>query len=516
MPYSNAIFDAARVAKSRPSLAGLAVQLALLLFPSLALGLLGWTLHSTTLVVGTMAQLIGAGLLIRAKSVWRPPASPILMCLYLMAIGWVWFATSESPTALSRLAIGSLLAIVLTVFVGHDLLRSGLEPRRRARNITRRLKQRTQWPAAIDDYSSLSDVRRLARTVRDNPSLAFELFDDPRPEVHIAALAAIQRRPYWRWDEAAVVLGVARRSADPEIRALALRALASSTQIDIVLGLADYLRDPSSNVRDAACRAILRGGDSNWGFARAAIRTALADPALARDGALPGAAGLLTPLAVCDLMGWTSEQAAFAQRCVLTLLAHYRAVLEAKRDPHLPSALGEQIVSEQTPAVLRIELALLLRSLGLLLPEWLDRFTDPNQPSPVRLIAVETMLASDPTDATAANVLRGLGRQSNRETQLAVARILQRYGQLDLGLPEENPTPKQINEAVRKVMKWASGKNYLGDVLETPMPLGEGITGLQAILDDDDEDAMGGLPAPMYPASAPGLSAPRFREPKRR
>ena len=59
-----------------------------------------------------------------------------------------------------------------------------------------------------------------------------------------------------------------------------------------------------------------------------------------------------------------------------------------------------------------------------------------------------------------ADVLRGLGRQSNRETSLAVARLLQTYLGMDMGLPDGNvaPNSKVAAEAARAVFQWATGR----------------------------------------------------------
>ena len=63
--------------------------------------------------------------------------------------------------------------------------------------------------------------------------------------------------------------------------------------------------------------------------------------------------------------------------------------------------------------------------------------TDIDQPSPLRLMAVETLLAHDPGNADAVDVFRGLARHANRETILEVARLLQTYLRIDVGLSSQ-------------------------------------------------------------------------------
>ena len=120
------------------------------------------------------------------------------------------------------------------------------------------------------------------------------------------------------------------------------------------------------------------------------------------------------------------------------------------------------------------------------------------------------MLEEDPTETSALNVLRGLARQPNRETSLAVARILQRYLRLDFGLPNHGASERQMNEASKKVFRWSMGEMPF-EATETPGP--RGALRQNPAKHDDDDDALGGhYPAPAdSPASAPGMSGGRFK-----
>ena len=81
-------------------------------------------------------------------------------------------------------------------------------------------------------------------------------------------------------------------------------------------------------------------------------------------------------------------------------------------------------------------------------------------PGPVRLLAAEALLAANPADTDGLDVLRGLGRQSNREIALALARVLQTYLHQDMGLPPGGLTAKskEAGEVARRVLQWATGK----------------------------------------------------------
>lgn len=499
--------------------AALVVTLALLLVPPAVLGVAALRQQSALLAVGAIAQVLGAALLVRSRYAWRPPASAVVICLYLIALGWLWFATQDTPDPFARFGRGLFLLGAVGLLVCHDLTRTGVEPRRRAKKWTHALLTRTHWPRDADGVAGLPEVRALYAAVRGDPTLAFVLLDDPRAEVQLAALTALQDRDGWRWDAAAVVLEAGRKAVVPEVRAAAIRAVATADTGDIAKAVSEGFRDPSAEVRAAATDALLAGGDHRWAALRNAVRAALTDPHLAGDGPLPNAAGRLPAGGLCDLSNWAAEPGTLAERSVNTLVSHYHALLAAGTDPGLAADLGRQVTEAETPPVLRLELALLLRNLGLIPPTLQDRMTDPDQPSPVRLIAVEVMLAADAADVTALDVLRGLGRQQNRETGLAIARILQKYCQVNLGLPAQGASPKQQMEAAQRVYRWATGK-ATGDYGDTPGPsarpsplpggLPGGLTG--GLTTDDEEDALGGLPPPQFPASAPGLSAPRFKK----
>jgi hypothetical protein len=190
------------------------------------------------------------------------------------------------------------------------------------------------------------------------------------------------------------------------------------------------------------------------------VRAALADPALVNDGALPGGPGRLPAMAVCDLTAWAAEPEPLAGRSVRTLVEHHAIQVRSGESPELPAELGRQVLDAQTPPALRLEFAGLLRGLGLVSPDLLDRMTDADQPGPIRLLAAEMMLANNPAHPVAIDVLRGLGRQSHRETALAIARMLQTYLGLDMDLPDGPvaANSKVATEAAKRVLHWATGK----------------------------------------------------------
>ena len=485
---------------------GWIVSIVVLAIPGMVLGLAAFQYQSMLLAIGTVSAVLGACLFARCPQVWRPPVSACVIGLYVIALGWLWVATRVEADAFARACRGLLILMTLAMFIVHDLIRTGVEPRRIARKISQRISSRSRWPNQISEIEHLPDVVRLKMAVRDDPTLILHLLSDRRIEVQAAALFALQDRSHWRWDEGSVVLGVARKAYSPEVRALAASALAASDHADLISGMCELLKDPNPDVRNATLRALLNGGETRWASVRLHIRATLCDPAMAKDGALPLNEIHLPPVAICDLTGWATETPPLAERSVQSLLKHYHARLKNQDDPSLASELGGQITEEQTPAVLRVELAHLLQKHGALTQELLDRMTDPDQPSAIRLLAVTILLEGDPTDAAALDVLRGLGRQTNRDTAVAIARILQKHLGMEFGVPAPGVplAIKQTAEITQRVQRWALTKTSSSTWDEDGLPL-------LGPPDGDEASIMFGLSGSTSgPASVPGINS--FRQ----
>lgn len=464
----------------------------ILIGPATTLVFLGVRSGSLELVGGGIAALIGAAAQLRHPAVWRPPASGAVILLYLVAFGWSWVQTKGTTDPLALAVRGGLLVASVVLLAAHDLHRTGAEPRRRATRLCRALQARTQWPGAFADARGLPEVRALREAAAADPGPVFKLLRDHRPEVRAAGFAALEGRRAWRPRECVALLAAAQKTAEPGVRAVAVSALAGAADAQTLGGLAAFLRDPAPEVRRAAAAACVDSAGRKWAFVRDAVRTALADPKLSADGPLAGSAGHLSAAALCDLTTWAAEGEPLGGRAVRTLVEHYADILQTAGDYDLVIDLSRQVTDPATPAALRVELAGLLRGLGLLTPELLDRMTNADQPGPVRLLAAEALLAADPTDPDGLDVLRGLGRQSNREMALAIARILQSYLGLDMGLPADGLElkTKQAGEVARRVFQWAIGR-----------PIGP--------------DGQAGVPSPVGLPALPPQAGPAAARPKK-
>ncbi|MCZ2340428.1 MAG: hypothetical protein LC104_01370 [Bacteroidales bacterium] len=441
--------------------AALGLSAAVLSLPALVLLVASIQYHSQLLAAGALAVSLGGLLIILGfRTAIRPPASGSSILIYLMALGFLWFQTRESPDTLARFGRGLLLLGAIVLLIRHDLARSGVEPRRRVRKLCSWLTHRTKWPDDLNDFQHLPEVRALQEDLSDDPSPVLALLTDPRAEVRAAALLALRSRPYWRSFEAAQILAAARQAREPELCAYALLTLKSAEEIATLHEIAGYLRSPAPMVRQAAFTVLLHNCSRRWPAVRSAVKDALSDPAFTNDGSLPDASKL-SPIAICDLATWASENPPLSDRSIETIVEYYAAILANRDQPLLPQQLAEQVIDPNSPPTLRVELAHLLRSFRLITHDMLDRMSDADQPGSVRLVAAEAMLEADPTDPTAVEVLRGLGRQPNRETALAIAWLLQNYLGMDMGLPTHESVPpnsKAASEAARRVLNWAMNR----------------------------------------------------------
>jgi hypothetical protein len=478
------------------------IHIAILIGPAALLGGLALRYDSRLLAIGAGAELLGAALFLRGGLAWKPPVSASVILLYLMGLGWCWFHTrgiAEPPAAFAR---GMLLLVPTGLLFAHDLARTGAYARRQSRLLARKLVRRRQWPADPAEYPRLPEVQALRAAVANDASPVFGLLDDPRPEIRMAAFAALEGRKQWRPAEIAVVLHRLRAMSEPAVRALAVTALAPASEPNTVLELAAFLRDPEPGVRIAALRAALTNPGQRWAIVRESVRNYLADPRFGKDGGLAGAANRLPAIAVCDLTAWAMEPEPLGSRAIRSLIEHFAHQLRGEIDYDLVSDLSGQIIDANTPAGLRVEIAHLLRTFQFLTPDLLDRMTNSDQPGPIRLLAAEAMLAQNPADPDALDVLRGLGRQPNRELALGVAKVLQQQLGYDMGLPADRLSiqSKVAGEIVKRVQQWATARSTSTSSHPTP---GQALPGLPS----DTPPPIG-----LVKTGPPGATAPGARQ----
>jgi hypothetical protein len=417
--------------------------------------------------LGALFQVLACCLSLLGRQGMREPTSTAILMLYGIALGWLALGLSGLEDWLVHLAEAVLLVVPLLYFAVQCLQESGAPALRRARWLAQQLAQRRDWPEQLHDCRLLPEVKALREAGQGEAAPALSLLADPRPEVRLAALAALEFRQKWRPGQPQVVLQLAQRAAEPEVRAAAINALAHVEDRNIIEAVAEFLHDPARLVRQAAAEALLGNTEKNWPWIRLAVRRALADPHCQDDGALRHEGAPLTAEAVADLTAWTTEKGVQALRAALTLGCHYHRLLSASSDAALVEKLRRQLADGHTPALLRLELARVLYTYRELEEDLLRQLIDADNPAPLRLIAVEALLLKGQS-AEASAALHELARLPNREIALGIAQVVQRRLGVDLGLPRDQPLPplhsREAAEVARRVLAWAAHQDVAAEV----------------------------------------------------
>ncbi len=438
----------------------LLLPLTLLLICSLR----GYSGSPRLLWLGTLFQLLACGLSLFGRQGWREPTSAAIIMLYVIALSWMVLGTAGSNDWFLHLSQSLLLVVPLVYFGVHCLMESGAPAMRRARFLAHRLAHRPDWPEKLQDCRLLPEVKALREAVHVDASPVLELLADPRPQVRVAALAALEFRQVWRPGQPQIILQLAQHAVEPELRAAAINALANVEDRHTIETLAEFLHDSSRLVRQTAAEALLWNTEQNWPWIRLAVRRALASSACQDDGPLRHEGEPLTAEAVADLTAWTSEKGIQALRAALTLGRHYHRVLSLNPNANLIEQLRRQLADSHTPSLLRLELARVLYTQRELPADLLRQLMDSANPSPLRLIAAEALMEQGHSaEATAA--LHELGRMPNREIALGIAQVAQRRLGVNFGLPRDKPLPPlHSSEAVkvaRNVFLWATNQGTL-------------------------------------------------------
>ena len=446
-----------------PSVATFSLRLAVLLLPALLLLVASLRYPGEAgqvLLFGAAFQMFVCILGLLTQAFWRQSVGSAVILLYGIAFAWLFLATSDRTDWYLHLAQALFLVIPLGFFAIQTLYDIGAPALRRARLLAQRLADRREWPADLDACRTLPEVKALREALHLDAAPALALLHHARPQVQIAALAALDFRKHWRPGQAEVVLQVVLRAETPAVRAAALSALANIEDRTLVESLAEFLRDPSPQVRRAATESLLWDTEHRWSWIRHAVRRSLGDALCQDDGPLRHSGQLLTAEAVADLTAWAAERGLLGLRAALTLGKHYNQALTEVADTALLGSLHTQLADPHAPPVLRMELARLLHEHNQLERGLLSKLLDPANPAPLRLIAVEALLAEEKHSVEAMTALRELARLPNREIALATADVVQRHLKVELGLVAGQPLPpahsRQATEISRRVRSWAA------------------------------------------------------------
>jgi hypothetical protein len=409
--------------------------------------------------LGAAVELGGCAFAMTSGPAWQGSSDLAIMVLYLAGIGWL---TGAGPWTLDwycHLVRAVLLIVPLSCYAARFLRDSGALALRRARKLATALARRGEWPAELSECGRVPEVAALRDAMYIDASPAIGLLANPRPQVRLAALAVLEGRQEWRPQQAETVLKLGTQASEPEVRVAAVRALVNVSERELVEGVCDFLYDPSRRVRQAAAEALLCESEVNWNWVRPAVRKALAEPRCQNDGPLrPGSRGF-GPEALSDLTAWASEKGLLGLRAALTLGDHYARQLSAEPDPQILAWLKAKVEDAHAPPMLRLEFARLLHKHQAVDVRLLRHLVSPSTPAPLRLLAVEGLLACGES-GQAMVALQDLARLPNREIALAVAEVAQRSLGVDFGLQLDQPKPSIQSsvaaEVARRVLAWAT------------------------------------------------------------
>lgn len=454
-----------RQGREAPAFLQLTARLSFLVLPAtlmLLASLRTTGMPRTLLWMGAVFQVALYGLHVICRPMERPSAVASIVMLYLLALVWIWASTGGDPDWYMHLTQAILLVVPLMFFALQVLSNSGAFVSRRATLVSERLQRRGIWPDHLDGYRELPEVIELREALQRDPAPALALLEQDCLQVRIAALIALEGYTRWRPVYRDMLVKLLHQSDCSQLRAAILLALKHIDHRASIEALSDFLRDSSREVRRAAKSAVFEDCERRWKWIRHAVRTYLSMRNLVSDGPLVAEdqAHLLTNEAINDLRGWAAEKGTAAERSVLTLAVWYGWRLRQGTDEAFLRHLRQQLASPETPAMLRLELAALLRHHGQLDRRLNERLLDSVNPALLRLQAVDALLAEDARHHFALNALKEIARQPNREIALTTAAIAQRHLQVDLGLPLGEPLPPVTSplaaEVTRHVISWAN------------------------------------------------------------
>jgi hypothetical protein len=462
--------------------AGLAIGLGVLLGPALLLAAAGlrdgqgaaWWYFAAA---GAEA-LAAVGFVLGYRTLTPPPTAT-----GLATGGLAWLAVVLAPWVtgaavgqdwFAYLLRGLLTLPLLAALAAFALQNSGALLIRQAQRLAQQVLAQASWPTDPAACRDLPLVKAFAAVVQFDATPALQLLTDPRPQVRFVALLPLEQRRYWRPGQIERVLAVLQRETVPEVKAAAIKTLYHLQEARFLEAVAEHLRDPSPLVRQATAVVVMRESKSKkrWGYVREGVRKALIDPGLVNDGSILPPGMKMHKDALEDFLGWSAQHGSMGTRACLSLISHHAHAMQERPDEMAPR-LRQLALEESRATLLRTELARILCQRKLADASLLEQLIEPKNPTPLRLLAADTILQAGPSARVAA-CLRDLARMNNRELALATADVLQRRLGIDMGLAMGQPLPP-INstravEVQKRLMQWASRPDHAENVLDTRFP----------------------------------------------
>ena len=398
---------------------------------------------------------------------YRQPVNSVVMILYLAALSCFWISAASTEDWFVQLSQALLIIVPLLFFGAHIVRGSGAPAIRHARGLAQRLADRKDLPLDLQQCRNLPEVKALREALQIDAAPALELLGNEIVEVQVAALAALEFRKDWRPGQAEKVLQIAQTSKEPAVRAAAVAALGNVDKVAVLESLGDFLRDPAPEVRQAAREALLWDLDQRWRWLHLPIRRALGDPVCFNDGPMKLNGHRLPAEAVNDYTAWVAEGGMVGQRAAQALSIHYGQILADSPKKSDINVLHYLVADPHTSPLLRLELARLLQDYGELDMGLLEKVLDSSNPASLRLMAVKILLARGP-NAEALAAIRELARLPNREIALATAEVVQGILGINLGLPVGEAPPAVHTRHAAEVARRVMAWASLPDSGQTP------------------------------------------------
>ncbi|MSR55342.1 MAG: hypothetical protein EXS09_18965 [Gemmataceae bacterium] len=405
---------------------------------------------------------IGVGVTLAIESLYllfrygaeRAAGNAFPIVSYVVSAFVLRFNSPDLESAQTHVLLSVAILIPVRLVVRRELTsREGNA--RRAKFLIRQLLSRKEWPSTFANYRDCSMICSLRESIRDNAAPVLPLLAHEDVRVQVAALTALEFHPVWRIGQAEVVIHRATYTDQPAVRALALMTVTNVTEAGHVHALVPFLRDEFEEVRRAAAVAVLWDARSCWTDVCNDVRQALANPRAAKDGPLP-CSGNLPPVALQDLVAWSAESGPVGKRATQTLLRHCQKAIHEDGSSEAIDRVTAMGASNQVSPAICVELAHRLHSADAFPVDVAARSLGAANPTMVRVLPAGALLSHHESPEGVV-VLREAAQQLNREITLAVARLVQRYLCVDLGLPggdELVPTnSREAAEITRRVQR---------------------------------------------------------------
>jgi hypothetical protein len=402
--------------------------------------------------------------------------------LWTWPVAWI-FVTLASQSAGSEksaddwyfLLLQGLLPLpLLGVMSAFTIRQSGALLIQQAQRVAGQILHKIDWPTDLQTFKDLPLIQEFSESIRFDATPAVQMLENPKFQVRLAALTAMENRRYWRAGQIERVVALLHKETQPELLAAAMRTLIDTHESRILETVAEKLKHPHLTVRLAAATVVLRETTSRrrWSYIRNGVHNALCDGSYRDGGSLLPPAVRLNRDAIEDFLAWSGERGLIGARASQTLVTHYAQQM-VERPVELTPYLQQLAKETSRSTELRVALTRLLCERGYADQAFLEVLLDAANPAPLRLLAADALLKAGPHMRSIAS-LRELGRQPNRELALDTADVVQRRLGVDMGLAMGQALPSvNSNRAVevqRRLMSWAAKVEHSENALDTNFP----------------------------------------------